>query len=98
MSGNYNKLRNKDAESKKVLQGNETMLQDQEDKLKNACGLLKETNVMMKDGKENLYGQREKIKDATKKNDDINTKLVRSDKLANSISNREFWTKFSLYL
>ena len=98
MSGNYNRLRDKDAETRKVLEGSENMLQDQEDKLKNVVGLMKETNEIMQDGKGNLFNQRNKIKDAIVKNEDIGTKLVRADKLAVSISGREFWTKFSLYL
>ena len=72
---------------------NEEMLEDQQNRLLNTVNLQGDAQDMMNDGMENLVHQRDKIVTADKKNEDIGTKQVRGNNLADSIKKRESCTK-----
>ena len=82
MNGDYTKLNDKDAETRKVLKGTEKMLDGQETTLRNIVVTVIDTKEILEGAKENLVNQGKKIEEAIATNEDIKVNINRADELA----------------
>ena len=99
MNGDYQKFgRDPYSETREVLQKDAKILDDSEDKLKTTALLMEQTRDLLKDGKDNVMVQGDKLRETDLMNNELKSRIQSANRLSNELRYKEAKTKCFLFL